>query len=296
MVAVIALSMVLVGSTGARSAGKEEWREVFPAEGEKVDVVIDEARRAYALLAPGKNAQVDVEGPARLRVRTRLLLGNNRKETYRYSVAVNGDDGVGERVFPLRCEVSRKANLVGTGGPRIGQAESFAFEVPAGQHRYRFSAQDPPGAKIAVRFYRRPQPQELTWETIVPVNHAGECDLVPRTRLTRYYALPQNETLRLRVGGPARLRIWSRLSFNESMMGDVPYSIQIVRDGTEAQVIALIGRKSTKSIYVERTDLIPAKAEILEFDVPEGSHEYRLRLTATSAPRVTLRFSRAEVR
>jgi hypothetical protein len=290
------LSSVGRGDAAGASGAEPQWREIRPDSGAKVEVVIEGARRTYALLASGTGVEVEVEGPARLRARTRLLLGDARGEDYRYSVRVSGDDGSGEKVFPLRCEASRKRTAVGTGGPRIGQAKSFAFDVPAGKHRYTFAAADPPGARVAVRFHSRAKEGKVAWESVSPKTHGGACDLVPRGQLTRYYSLPQNGELTLKASGPARIRVWSRLSFTDSMLGDVHYSLRIARDGGEAQVVPLIARRSSKSIYIDRPDLVPAEAEKFEFDVPAGDHEYRLRLVSSSAPRVTLRFSKAEVR
>lgn len=294
--AALLLGPVERGDAAGASDGARPWREITPDSDGKVEVVIEGARRMYALLASGKRVEVEVEGPARLKARTRLFLGDARGEDYRYSVRVSGDDGSGEKVFPLRCEASRKATVVGTGGPRIGQAKSFAFDVPAGTHRYTFAAANPPGARVAVRFHSRAQEGELAWESVTPKTHAGACDLVPRSGLSRYYSLPQSGELTLKVAGPGRIRVWSRLSFTDSMVGDVHYSLRITRDGGEARVVPLIARRSSKSIYIDRPDLVPAKAEKFEFDVPAGDHEYRLKLVSSSAPRVTLRFSKAEVR
>ena len=91
------------------------------------------------------------------------------------------------------------------------------------------------------------------------------------------------------VNGPARLRVISRLNYDEKMIGDQNYTIS-VEDNGAVEKFALKCYKSQIITYQERKNIVPSNARSFHINLREGKHNLRFSLVGTIAESAALRF------
>ncbi|MBE0432010.1 hypothetical protein IBX73_00940 [candidate division WOR-3 bacterium] len=259
-----------------------QLKEIQPAKKMEIEIVTKQTDE-YLLLTKNEPVSFSVEGPTYLRVYTRIIWpkGNLGSQIYKLILQENKRD---ESIITLESEESvvSKDNK----GRTISKWRTFYIEVPEGSNHYRLTHWSSPNDTILVKFaYESPK----KWTEVHATEYNATIEAVEEERILKYYELKKNEEITLRINGPARLRVISRLNYDERMIGDQNYTI-LVEDGGTTEKFALKGYKSQIITYKDRRNIVPSNARSFHMNLKEGTHVLRFTLTGTVAESAALRF------
>jgi len=267
---VFALTMVLpllLAAQGVKITGKQK----------KVKVkILKESEKEYILLERGKPLSFEIEGPAFLRVYTRLVYPEGTGGTAVYKLILE-EDGKQEKIITKETELSDKAYL---DGKKLGKWRSFLIEVPPGKHTYRLGIWKSPSPEVAVRIKKTTPP---VWKELPPLRPFTLLTAYENEKKTSYYLLKKSESLKFKLQGPRRVKLLVRLNFDDTMGEEAGFTV-VVREGeSEIQRASFKSYRSELVNWKERKDLVPGKAETLYLEVPKGEHTLEIELLGTLA-------------
>lgn len=259
-----------------------QLKEIAPAKKVQIEIVTRQTDE-YLLLTKSEPVSFSVEGPTYLRVYTRIIWpkGNLGSQIYKLILQENKRD---ESIITLESEESvvSKDNK----GRTISKWRTFYIEVPEGLNHYRLTHWSSPNDTILVKFaYESPK----TWTEIHATAYSATIEAVEEEKILKYYELKRNDEVTLRINGPVRLRVISRLNYDEKMIGDQNYTI-MVQDGGTTEKFSLQGYKSQIITYKDRKNVVPSNARSFHLNLKEGTHTLRFTLTGTLAESAALRF------
>lgn len=110
-------------------------------------------------------------------------------------------------------------------------------------------------------------------------------------RQRKYYLLTKSTPVRVRIDGPVKAEILTRLTLTGDQSGVVQYSIEVLEGKTVVKKYTTSSGASNAS-FVSR-DGVPARSRKFSLLVPEGSHTYDLLLEDTGNSEAILRLEAA---
>ena len=259
-----------------------QLKDIQPARKTEIEIVTKQTDE-YLLLTKNEPVSFSVEGPTYLRVYTRIVWPrvNPGSQLYKLILQENKRDETIHTFESEESTVSRDSK-----GRTISKWRTFYIEVPEGLNHYRLTHWSSPNDTILIKFaYESPK----KWNEINATGYGTTLEAVEEERILKYYELKNGEEVTLRVNGPARLRVISRLNYDERMIGDQNYTIQ-VQDGGMTEKFALQGYKSQIITYQDRKNIVPSNARSFHLNLKEGMHTLRFSLTGTVAESAALRF------
>lgn len=237
----------------------------------------------YILLTKNAPLTFSVEGPTYLRVYTRIIWPKSNLGSEMYKLILQ-ENKIDEKIITLESEESNVTK--DRRGRSLSKWRSFYLEVAEGLNTYRLTHWSSPNDTILVKFaYESPK----RWTEIAAAEYSGVIEAVEEERIFKYYELGKDRELVLRVNGPTRLRVISRLNYNETMIGDQNYTITVERNG-QAEQFNLKCYKSQIITYRDKKNIVPANARSFHMNLKAGTHVLRFRLTGTIAESAALRF------
>jgi hypothetical protein len=106
-----------------------------------------------------------------------------------------------------------------------------------------------------------------------------------------YFVATTEVAVRLRVIGPTKLRIVSRLNYDARMKGEQKYAILASENGRLILTKPFLTSKSLGVEYKDWKEVVPGKSRTSYLPVPAGEHIYAFKLGESIAKSVSLRFS-----
>jgi len=97
--------------------------------------------------------------------------------------------------------------------------------------------------------------------------------------------------VKLRVIGPTRLRMVTRLIYGSTMKGTQKYALALALDQNSLKPEEFSTSKAINSQFEEESDWVPGKSRTAYIVIPDGEHELTVTPQATDAPGVALRFT-----
>jgi hypothetical protein len=244
----------------------------------KVELLISGKRREYFALDAGKQISVSVQGPARLRVVSRVLL-SSPKEVADYSYVVERKGG---KTFTIvhTAGLSDKALMAGEGTQVVAESRTKTVDIPQGDQVFVFSL--PKNAKHSIIFRFAVQTNDFTSGAPVvamtPAEFTKEVNLMAGEKTVPYYRLGDGNKVGLDIIGPATVKVLSRIEFNESMTGKQKWRVEVAEDGKVKATYPLSASRSDTIAYEETSPYVASWAETFFIEVPKGGHHYEFML------------------
>jgi len=118
-------------------------------------------------------------------------------------------------------------------------------------------------------------------EIIKTVNRQDRIDIVTKDKKRKYYMLNETNQQQFEISGPAKVRVFTRIKFdNESLIDD--YYIFVREDGIDLGTYYFQTEKSTESSILDSKKLV-GKWRSLWLNIPNGKHYYTFSLANLKA-------------
>jgi len=257
-------------------------KEINPSKKWEVEIVTKQTED-YLLLTKNSPMTFSVEGPTYLRVYTRIFWPKDKMGSQIYKLILQ-ENKVDENIITMESEESSVTR--DKKGRPLSKWRSFYIEIPEGLNNYRLTHWSSPNDTILVKFaYESPR----KWTEIQASEYGTTIEAIEEEKILKYYELKRNDNITLNINGPTRLRVISRLNYDEKMIGDQNYTIGI-EDGGNSEKFALKGYKSQIITYRDRKNIVPSSARSFHLNLKEGRHTLKFTLTGTIAESASLRF------
>ncbi|MBI5711382.1 MAG: hypothetical protein HZC42_13945 [Candidatus Eisenbacteria bacterium] len=240
-----------------------------------VQVLVREKPRAYFRLTPQAPLTVTVEGPAQVRLTTRVELppGSARIAAY----AVRALEG-GRLLEELATESSAAAEVRLQGGSAaLGKSRKMTFDVPAGNHRLTLTLGGAAAALVRVQ-RSAPRGGEPPMVTLTPVAAARSVLVAEGEKTIPYYSVMPGQPVRVRVVGPTTLEVLARLDYDATMRGTQSYRLRFSERKQVLSEVEFRTTKATTATYTNLKDRVPSKFDRATLPVGEGTHEITIEL------------------
>ncbi|MEO0132454.1 MAG: hypothetical protein ABIK73_05960 [candidate division WOR-3 bacterium] len=246
--------------------------------------VIKRVEQEYYLLTKDKPLEFSVEGPTYLRIYSRLLWQPTMAKQENYKIIVS-EEQESEKILSFTSELSNTAR--GANKTQYAKWRSFYLEVPKGKHNYKLTLLEAKSETVAVRISSE-RPTE--YRKIIPEKPYRELQFVERERVTNYYEVSGKNPVRVKVDGPAILRVTCRLNYDYTMEGKQSYSISANVGGKEWQAKTFRTTKSETGLYKNAPELVPSLPSNMYLHIPPGTYIIEFVLKATLAKSGALNF------
>ncbi|MFN3820696.1 MAG: hypothetical protein ACK4OO_00055 [bacterium] len=139
-------------NTSPRKSSGKEYVGFAPLNGaEEVEVVVKEEIFTYHRATADRVVEVEIIGPAELKVVSRLEIKPSMRGTVSYRVKVE-KNGQTVATYPFKAKPSGVASYKMPTSTILSRGDTFILKVPEGKHRYRVFTPDP-DTSILVKFY-----------------------------------------------------------------------------------------------------------------------------------------------
>lgn len=256
--------------------------DISPNEPYDIEIVTKK-KDSYTILAKNKPVTLTVEGPTYLRVYTRIPWHGKSAKHEIYKVILQENE-IDEKIITLESEKSDVSK--GKNGVAVSKWRSFYIEVDQGLNTYRLVHWSSPRDTILLKFaYESPK----RWNDIEATEYLSVIEAVEEERFMKYYELPRDGSVTLRIKGPTRLKVISRLNYDVQTVGEQSYTLIAEENGT-IEKFPITCHKSEIILYENRKDIIPSDAKRSYINIKDGWHTLQFRLSGTSAGSISLRF------
>jgi len=266
----LALALTAAG-VGARSApARLSWEAIEHLPGHTpVTVMVGDNARIYFRLTPGTPVVIPIEGPARLRVVSRVELptGSTQVVSYRVRVTDNG------RELDRHDTESSASSLVRDPDARhaLGKSRRMVVDVPKGTRSVALSVE---GATVLVRLHQgAPGEGEEPMVSLTPVEAPRTVTVTEGEKSIAYYSVMPGKPVKLRVVGPTTLDLLARLDFDDTMRGVQTYRLVLSEGGKKFRELEFRTTKATTARYSELKDRVPSKFDRAQIAIGEGLNE-----------------------
>lgn len=245
------------------------WRSIDPDQYEnKSTIYVSGNRRSYYPVTETEKVTLEISGPTRIRVLTRLAPPLEDSKEYNYSVFYEKDNDGKRHESKLKTEISDVSFL--NNKKNVGQSRSIYIRIPRGEHTYEFSTKK---ETIYLRFFKR----EINRISYSPIDCANVVKLIYEERELDYYRATEDKPVTLDVIGDTKVKVIARLEYTPQMSGERSYRVEVRENGDVVKTYSLSTYKSEVTTYKKEKHLIPSKGETFFLEVPEGKHTYTFR-------------------
>ena len=187
----------------AADAAAGAWEAIERLPGQTpTTVVVNEQPRVYFRATSGKPLTIPIEGPARLRVVSRVELPPGSAEVASYGLRVSE----GTRELDRQKTESSASSVVhlSGGGPAIGKSRRMSVDIPKGRHTLALAIEGP--FAVLVRLQQAaPAKGEQPMVTLTPVDAVRSVMVTEGEKTIPYYSTMPGRPVKLRVVGPTTL-------------------------------------------------------------------------------------------
>lgn len=271
-----AVTLVLLACTAADvSAGTWDAIERLPDQ-TPVAVSVDGKPRLYFRVTPERPLVVPIEGPARLRLTSRVDFARTRGDVVSYTLKVLEANREIER---QETESAPSSRVKGADQASVGKSRRMTVDVPAGRHEFRIVAGGV-GAVLVRLHQAAPRRGEEPTVSLTPVEAARSVLVAENEKTIAYYSVMTGKPVSLRLVGPTTLELITRLDFGPSMRGTHTYRLAVTERGKRLREVEFKTTKATTATYTNLKDRVPSKFDRLTIPFGEGTHELRVELLA----------------
>ncbi len=243
---------------------------------------------AYYRIWNDSSLYVTLTGPGTLTGLVRLITASLSEEPTTYTLIVSE----GERLIKTLNSSTSASQWSWLGSKEAaGKSRKFHVRINDGKHRIKFSLRNTVASGAGIKF---------TFDKSSP--HVGEAPLYPlamkeqvtvqvRERPLDYAVMDAETPVKVRVIGPTRLRVVSRLLYSGLMKGPKQYSVVSEMDGKRLPPDKFKTKKSFTTKIINHPEWISGQSRTFYLPIPKGEHVVIFRMAAIEAPGVALRFT-----
>jgi hypothetical protein len=243
----------------------------------------------YYLATPVAPWFVPLEGPGRLTCLVRLALGQANADTFTYTIVISE----GDRLIKTVETGTRPSEWSWTDASlgRASLSRKFSVKLPEGPHRLRFELKKCSAGAAALRYQFDPSSLNDDQSSLYPVAMAGSVSILVKEKSLDYFLADSSTAVQVKVVGPTRLRVITRLAYTGTMKGPQKYGVGVSLDGQGQPTEALVTEKAITTVVENHPEWSVGESRTFYLAIPDGGHELEFRLQGTPAPAVALRFT-----
>jgi len=272
-VSLVICAIALLAMVSIDSAYSEDWESVKTVNGKKNSLKINKKTRAYWKLRENRATTVVVIGPAKLKVISRATIPDGKKEVV-YGF-ISKEDGKNRTLIGRGTSLSKGVVNPKNKSDRLGESRSILYDVPDGEHTYKFTLPDDQISDVYVRFFiTAVKPKNVPYIAYLPQKYHEEARITVNEREYIYYKVIKDKQVELDVIGPTQIKGISRLEYDNTMHGEKTYRVQIINDGRIIATEPFTSNISATASFVETVDRKIGKGDVFYIDVPKGRYKY----------------------
>ena len=251
-----------------------DWKLLKPSKGKKVSLNISGKKRTYWKMDKSNQIVVNITGPSELKMITRMVLPGDEKEgVYSFITHLNDEK------LPLTAratQYSMSTKYPKISDQRIGQSRTIILNIAPGENKYTFSLPEDTQNVVYARFLAPDiKPKEnISYIAFLPRSFSDEVKITVKEHEYIYYRSNAEKPVEIEVIGPSKIKCISRLEIDYKMRGNKPYRIQVVEGDSIVLTDFFTAEISATAEYLEKSEKVIGKGEVLYIDVPEGVHRY----------------------
>lgn len=281
-----ALAFALLAALWTSAAAKPVL--IVPESGSQLELAIGDKITPFYRLDVGGSSYVNVTGPGELRLVVRFTLpeGTSTEGSCRVDVS----EGTKQLTSVERTTAVSAQSWQGI-KDRPCEMFKFSLNVPEGEHRYRLTLSSPVKSFAGVRCLLSTKAARETKSAVYPIAMLEAASVSLKEKTLDFFLADSTHPVTVRVIGPTRLRIVTRLAYSGVMKGPQKYSAVLsIDDGAESRK-AMVTSKSPATLFTNHKEWSVGESKTTYADVPQGTHDVSIRLGASTAPALAVRFT-----
>ena len=238
--------------------------------GEKKEIlIITDKRRVYTVL-DNDSLVYDVYGPARLELISRYPVNNKTKKSQKFSYTLFIDN---EKPIMInhRYKIQRSIRSVQHPNHYFTYSGNYFFNISEGNHRIILKPSEDKRYPVLLRMLKKDFDKVAkNRNELTPMVFQSNYKVMVEGKPVSYYQLSKNRPLQLDINGSKKLRILSRLVFDEYMGSNETYRLRVKNGKKVLGTYFLSSERSSTSYIVDIKDKVPGKWRTCEIDIPAG--------------------------
>jgi hypothetical protein len=238
--------------------------------GEKKEIlIISDKRRVYTVL-DNDSLVYDVYGPARLELISRYPVNNKTKKSQKFSYTLFIDN---EKPIMInhRYKIQRSIRSVQHPNHYFTYSGNYFFNISEGNHRIILKPAEDKRYPVLLRMLKKDFDKvSKNRNELTPMVFQSNYKVMVEGKPVSYYQLSKNRPLQLDIDGSKKLRILSRLVFDEYMGSNETYRLRVKNGKKVLGTYFLSSERSSTSYIVDIKDKVPGKWRTCEIDIPAG--------------------------
>ena len=238
--------------------------------GEKKEIlIISDKRRVYTVL-DNDSLVYDVYGPARLELISRYPVNNKTKKSQKFSYTLFIDN---EKPIMInhRYKIQRSIRSVQHPNHYFTYSGNYFFNISEGNHRIILKPSEEKKYPVLLRMLKKDFDKVAkNRNELTPMVFQSNYKVMVEGKPVSYYQLSKNRPLQLDIDGSKKLRILSRLVFDEYMGSNETYRLRVKNGKKVLGTYFQSSQRSSTSYIVDIKDKVPGKWRTCEIDIPAG--------------------------
>ena len=238
--------------------------------GEKKEIlIISDKRRVYTVL-DNDSLVYDVYGPPRLELISRYPVNNKTKKSQKFSYTLFIDN---EKPIMInhRYKIQRSIRSVQHPNHYFTYSGNYFFNISEGNHRIILKPSEDKRYPVLLRMLKKDFDKVAkNRNELTPMVFQSNYKVMVEGKPVSYYQLSKNRPLQLDIDGSKKLRILSRLVFDEYMGSNETYRLRVKNGKKVLGTYFLSSERSSTSYIVDIKDKVPGKWRTCEIDIPAG--------------------------
>ncbi len=280
--AAVAISVVAVQAIAGKSI------PIIPVQGKAVQVIVNGNEKNYYLLSKKTPLKLEIDGPGKLSVLSRLSFPIESPGSEKYSIRIMEGK---KMVREYSTQTERSDALLKISNARLGKIRKSSLQIPDGSHTYELYLENTSSPEVAVKLSFLPIKGASKLVTLEALSYDRVVTAMVKEKLITYYVCSLERRVQLKVVGPTRMKVSARLNYDESMKGGQKFAIAMSESGKQIFLKPFATTKALGVTYREWKDVVPGKVSSFYCDVPKGEHTYKFSLEESVARSISLKFS-----
>ena len=238
--------------------------------GEKKEILkISDKRRMYTLLTED-SLVYQIYGPARLELIARYPSNKKTKKSqkFSYQLLINDEDPL---TINHRYKIQKSIRSVQHPIHYYTYSGNYFFNLSKGNHRIVLKPFENNKYPVLVRLLKKDfEKLNKNRSELIPMVYQSSQIVIVDGKPISYYELKNKRPLQLDLNGPKKIRVLSRLIFDEYMGSNDTYRIRVKNGNKVIGTYIFSSERSSTSYIVDINDKVPGKWRTCEIDIPSG--------------------------
>ena len=269
----------LIASTPGWS--KSDYNFVKPDKyGKSTKIQVKGKDRLYYRLDKSNPVELTIDGPAKIKVYSRLDMGKYKKDSkidYKIYCKIDED----KTHYTRSGELSPGVKFSKSKDGKIGQGRDFTLDIAPGRHKIKLYLGSKNKQVVYIRLLQKGAKSSNTVDRVAmhPQVFTKQVKILVKENEYDYYRVGSSDSLELKVIGPSTIKVLSRLEYNVTMNGGKKYRIGVYEDGKLINTFLKSTKLSETTVYKDdKSDLKLSIGDDFYIEVPKGEHTYTFKV------------------